>query len=113
MLPAKLHCWQELFLYGVVSALDFVATMALLQHEGPLQFSEANPVARYFLYTWGPRGLLYFKLLLIGVVAVISQIVATRRPLVAKRLLEFGTLVVTGVLFYSAWLLLQARGYLH
>jgi hypothetical protein len=107
----KIHCWQELLLYVVVSGLDFVATMALLQHDGPLRFNEANPIARFVLYTWGPRGMLYFKAWLTMLVCVISQIVAQRRPVWARRLLEFGTLVVTVVLLYSAWLLLHARGY--
>jgi len=108
----RLQCPQELALYVVVSALDFVATQALLQHDGTMRFGEANPVARYFLYTWGPRGMLYFKGAVTATVCAISQIVATNHPSTAKRLLEFGTVVVTFVLLYSAWLLLHARGHL-
>jgi hypothetical protein len=105
-------CWQETLLYVVVSTLDWVATMALLTHDGHLQFQEANPVARYFLYSWGPRGLLYFKIGVTTLVCVIGQIVAAKRPRLAKGILEFGTLAVTCVLLYSAWLLLRARGHL-
>jgi hypothetical protein len=108
----RVHCWQELTLYVVVSGLDFVATQALLQHDGVVRFGEANPVARYFLYSWGPRGMLWFKAALTVLVCVISQVVAVRRPQAARRLLEFGTLAVTLVLLYSAWLLLGARGHL-
>jgi len=76
-----LHCPQQLALYLVVSALDFVATKAMLEYGG---FQEANPIARYFLYGWEPRGLLYFKAALTGLVCVISQIVATKHPRVSR-----------------------------
>lgn len=101
-----LHYPQQLALYLVVSALDFIATKAMLEHGG---FREANPIALYFLYGWGPRGLLYFKAAVTGLVCVISQIVATKHPRVARAILEFGTVVVTLVLLYSAWLLLRAK----
>jgi len=99
-----LHEPQLLALYLVVSALDFVATKYMLEMG---RFREANPVAQYFLFGWGPRGLLYFKAALTGLVCVISQIVATKHPRVARAILEFGTVVVTLVLLYSAWLLLR------
>jgi hypothetical protein len=102
----ELHCPQLLALYLVVSALDFVATKALLELGG---FREANPIARYFLYGWGPRGLLYFKAALTLLVCIISQIVASRRRRLAQWILEFGTLAVTLVLLYSTWLLLAAK----
>jgi hypothetical protein len=102
----ELHCPQLLALYLVVSALDFVATKALLDLGG---FREANPIALYFLYGWGPRGLLYFKAAVTGLVCVISQIVARKRERTAQFILEFGTLVVTLVLLYSAWLMLVKK----
>jgi hypothetical protein len=108
----RIHHPQELLLYVVMSALDFIATQALLQHDGALRFHEANPVARYVLYTWGPRGMLYFKMAVTGLVCVISQIVAVHRPRLARGLLELGTVVVTIVVLYSAWLLLGARGHI-
>ena len=101
-----LHEPQLLALYLVVSALDFVATKYMLKSGG---FREANPIAEFFLYGWGPRGLLYFKAALTGLVCVISQIVAPKHPRTARTILEFGTLVVTVVLLYSAWLLLRAK----
>jgi len=110
--PLRVHCPQQLFLYVVMSGLDFLATQALLQHDGATRFGEANPVARYVLYTWGPRGMLYFKAMITGTVCFISQIVAVKRPRLAQFILEFGTLVVTVVVMYSAWLLLGARGHL-
>lgn len=101
-----LHCPQQLTLYLVVSALDFVATKAMLEYGG---FREANPIAQYFLFGWGPRGLLYFKAAMTGLVCVISQIVATKHPRVARWILEFGAVVVSAVLLYSAWLFLKAK----
>jgi len=110
--PFRLHHPQELLLYVVMSVLDFLATRALLQHDGSVHFGEANPVARYFLYTWGPKGMLYFKLAITAAVCILSQVIATKRPRLARGILEFGTLVVTAVVLYSAWLLLGARGHL-
>ncbi|GIX04770.1 MAG: hypothetical protein KatS3mg114_0639 [Planctomycetaceae bacterium] len=108
----KLFFPQWLLLFAVVSALDFYATLTLLQHEGNgLRFREGNPVARHVLENWGTRGLLYFKMGMVALVAVISQVVALRHPRVGQRLLEFGCLVVSGALLYSAWLLLHARGH--
>lgn len=105
-LSFSLRCPQELALYLVVSVLDFVATKAMLEHGG---FREANPIAEYFLYGWGPRGMLYFKAAMTGLACVISQIIAVKRPALARLILNFGTLVVTLVLLYSAWLLLVAK----
>lgn len=107
--PQWIRCEHELSLFVLVSVLDFVATYILLHHGG---FRESNPLALYFLHHWGPRGMLYFKGVMTGVVCVISQIVAVHKPETAQRLLQFGTLVVACVVIYSIGLLLQQRGYL-
>ncbi len=68
------------------------------------QFVEGNPIARYFLYSWGPKGLIYFKFCVVAFVVVVAQVIARRKIVVARRLLNFGTLFVGGVVAYSCWL---------
>jgi hypothetical protein len=53
------------------------------------------------------RGLVYIKFAMVAVVEVIAQVIATKKIETARRLLEFGTLVVSGVVVYSLLLLLR------
>jgi hypothetical protein len=92
-----------------VSVLDFVLTYLLIRQSG---FTEGNPIARYFLYGWGVRGMLYFKMAMVAFIAVLVQIIAAYRPETAHRLMNLATLVVTGVVLYSTTLLLRSYGYL-
>ena len=99
-------CLQETFRFVLVSTLDVFMTYVLLRQPGG-QFVESNPIARYFIYGWGVKGMVGFKLSMTALVCVISQIVVRRRPLVAKWLLNGATLVVAGVVIYSLTLLLR------
>jgi hypothetical protein len=97
---------QELLRFVLVSVLDVFMTYILLRQPGD-RFVESNPIARYFIYGWGVKGMVYFKLSLVALVCVISQVVVRRRPLVAKWLLNGATLVVAGVVIYSLMLLVR------
>ncbi len=96
---------QETLRYVLVSSLDFFMTYIMLRSNP--KFVEANVVARFFLYGWGVKGLIYFKLGMVALVCVISQIVAHKRPRVAKWLLNWATVVVAGVVIYSLVLFLR------
>ncbi|MFG0335355.1 MAG: DUF5658 family protein [Maioricimonas sp. JB049] len=98
---------HETAMFVLVNVLDFLATWWMLTHgqSGNGVFVESNPVARYFLYGWGPlKGMLMFKLALVLFVCGIAQVIAIWRPQTASRLLNFGTLAVGAVVIYSATL---------
>lgn len=100
----RLPLEQETCWFILVNVLDIVLTYLVLQHEG---YTEGNPVARFFLYSWGSRGLLYFKLAMVAFVTLTAQLIALKKPATAQRLLIVGTVIVTGVLVYSLSLLLK------
>ena len=99
-------CQQEMLRFVLVSMLDVFMTYVLLCQPGG-RFVESNPVAGYFIYGWGVKGMVGFKLSMTALVCVISQIVFQRRPLVAKWLLNGATLVVAGVVIYSLMLMVR------
>ena len=70
---------------------------------------ESNPVARYFISGWGTMGLVWFKIGMVTLIVLATQVVATRRPVVAKLVLNGAALFVGAVVAYSAYLLLQNR----
>jgi hypothetical protein len=91
---------QETLILIVVSALDVIMTFSLLTR-GDDRFNESNPIARYFLDRWGMRGMAYFKGAMTLLVCVITQIVARKNELLAKRVLELATLIIVFVVIYS------------
>jgi hypothetical protein len=101
---------RESALFVIVNVLDVMMTYLMLsdvpEPEGRAMFYESNPVARWFFVGWGLSGIVIFKFTMVAVVAVIAQIVALRQLQVGRRLLEFGTLVVSVVVLYSMYLLL-------
>ncbi len=97
---------QETLQFVLVSALDVFMTYILLSQEGG-GFIESNPVARYFIAGWGTKGMVYFKFGMVAFVCVLSQIIARRRPQVARWLLIGATIVSAVVVVYSVKLLLQ------
>ncbi len=99
---------QESLRYVLVSSLDFFMTYIMLRSSP--NFIESNVVARFFLNHWGVKGLIYFKLGMVALVCVISQIVAQKRPRVAKWLLNWATVAVAGVVIYSLILFLRHTG---
>ena len=101
----KETCW-----FILVNVFDFFATYLLLRRGG---VGESNPVARWFLYGWGPlKGLLFYKLAMVAFVCVVVQLIALKSEQSAKRVLLFGIVIVTAVVIYSAVLLIRSGGIL-
>jgi len=114
LLRRPLPLQRESALFLLVSALDVFMTYLLLRTSaedmGGPRFYESNPVPGYFLDSWGLRGVICFKFAMVAVVEVIAQIVALKQVETARRLLEFGTLIVGGVVVYSLMLSLRHMG---
>ena len=97
---------QETLLFVVVSSMDLFMTYILLSRSNG-QFIEANPVARFFISGWGPKGLVYFKFAMVAFVCVLAQIIARAKPRAARWLLRGATCLVAIVVIYSLTLLLH------
>ena len=99
--------------FVLISLLDLFMTFLLLyfSNRGMMRnvVVESNPVARYFISGWGTMGLVWFKIGMVTLIVLATQVVATRRPSVAQLLLNGATLFVGSVVVYSACLLLQNR----
>lgn len=106
-LPLK----RETALFIAVSAMDTFMTYRILLYNAAKQttavLGESNPFADFFIDHWGVRGMVYFKVTLVAVVAVIAQIIARERIETARKLLNFATLIVAVVVIYSLVLLLR------
>jgi hypothetical protein len=101
MLFGKFFFEAETMLYIALSVADLFMTHFLLQQEGNIEFVEANPVAREVINSWGPRGMVYFKLGMVGFVCLITQIIAHHRPLTARLVLFFAIAMILYVVVYS------------
>jgi hypothetical protein len=110
-LPLPLQRESSLFL--IVSVLDVLMTCMLLQDltgvTGRTIFYESNPVPRYFFEGWGLSGIIYFKFVMVAFIEVIAHLIALKKIPVGRRLLDFGTLVVSIVVIYSMYLLVSHR----
>jgi Domain of unknown function (DUF5658) len=114
-LPVPLQRESALFL--IVNVLDVLMTYILLTDVGGVTgrsiFYESNPVARFFLQHWSKpdtidfRAMVYFKFSIVALVEVIAYVVANRKIEIGRRLLEFGTLLVSVVVIYSMVLLMR------
>src|SRR5262245_28040793 len=72
----------ETGLFVVASALDVFLTRHLVTSSSStshFSFVEGNPIARYFLDSWGPDGLTWFKFGLVAIVSIICQVIARRK----------------------------------
>lgn len=99
----------ETIAYFFVNALDVLMTYLLLTHD-KFEFIEANPLARYFLYSWGAKGLVWFKISLVALVTLNCQIIARKRPDIARRVLFLAIAIVSVVVIYSVWLFVRHSG---
>ena len=97
---------SETAAYILVSAFDVLMTAWLLTHHSG-RFVESNPVARFFIYGWGLKGMVAFKFALVAFVTVLTQVIALKNEATAERLLNFATAIVAGVVIYSLVLLLR------
>ena len=99
--------------FVLISLLDLFMTFLLLylSNRGMMRnvVVESNPVARYFISGWGTLGLVWFKIAMVTLIVLATQVVAKRRPVVAQLVLNGATLFVGSVVVYSAFLLVQNR----
>lgn len=106
LLKRRLPLEAESAVYILVNAFD-VWTTYLLLSRGTI-FIESNPVARYFIESWGLRGMVYFKFGLVAFVLVTCQMIAARsRVGLARGVLWCATVLVSAVVIYSLTLLWQ------
>jgi hypothetical protein len=109
--PLPLQRESSLFL--IASVLDVLMTCMLLEDltgvTGRTIFYESNPVAGYFFHQWHLAGIVYFKFVMVGFIEVIAHIIALKNVAVGRRLLDFGTLIVSVVVIYSMYLLMSHR----
>lgn len=98
---------HETALFLMVSVFDVLMTYLMLRSG---RFYEANPVARFFINHWGPRGMVYFKFVVVAFVCILTQIIATRKPVLAERVLQFATVIVSCVVVYSLILFVRHTG---
>ena len=102
------HFSGEVLLFFCFSIADVMLTLKLLARRGSTQFVESNPVANFFIGHWGPKGMVYFKFVMVAFVFVIVQIIAHKRVETARKLLSFAILAVGAVVAYSAVLYMRA-----
>ena len=99
--------------FVLTSLLDLFMTFLLLyfSNRGMMRnvVVESNPVARYFISGWGTLGLVWFKIAMVTLIVLATQVIATKRQVVAKFVLNGATLFVGIVVAYSALLLVQNR----
>lgn len=128
--PQRLSFWRAIFrlpvplqresaLFLIVNVLDVLMTYILIDDVGGVtgraMFYESNPVARFFLQHGANPGVLdfraivYFKFANVAFVEIIAYVIARRRIEIARRVLEFGTLIVALVVIYSMVLLMRMR----
>ena len=100
---------SEITLFMLISAGDFIMTRRLLIESN---FVESNPIAQFFAAHWGLKGLMSFKIVIVAFVIFLAQIIATKKPVAAARLLNFASALAACVVIYSLTLLLRTRGLL-
>ncbi len=101
---------QETTVFILVSALDVFMTYLLFRYCAASETRyevETNPIAALFYHGRNMRGMVYFKFGLVAFVTVITQIIARERVELARKVLNLGTLIVSGVVIYTLVLLLR------
>lgn len=110
LLVGKLPLETETAFFLLVNLIDFFVTYYLLMSggRGNLRFVESNPVAQYFLDSWGPvKGMLGFKLGVVTFVCLLAQIIALKRLDLGRGVLLIGILATGAVVAYSLSLWLR------
>ena len=107
---------RETSLFLLVSGLDLLITCLLLgvsvQGGFKLTFYECNPIADFFLHRWGIEGFVSFKLFMMIFIATIVQIIAREMLETARKVINFGNVVVAVVVIYASTLYLRGSGIL-
>jgi hypothetical protein len=94
---------RKLALFAALNLADLALTWHLVGRGGGAAY-ESNPVAAWWLVSFGWAGLAGFKLAAVGVVAALALVVSRSRPRVGGRLLAFGCSALLGVVLYSGFL---------
>ena len=95
-------------LFVIVNVMDVIMTHLLLRTGA---FYESNPLANYILNGWGMLGMTAFKLALVAMVLLIVNIVAIWQVNTSRNVLNFGSLIVGGVVAYSTYLMLAFQAW--
>ena len=103
LLTGQLPLEAETAAFILVNLLDFLMTYYLLMYGegGGRRFTEGNPVARFFIHSWGIKGMLGFKLGVVAFVCVLTQVIALKSLKKAAFVLKLGTIAVACVVGYS------------
>ena len=91
---------RKLVLFATLSLADLALTRFLLERAGGSAY-ESNPVAAWWLSSFGWPGLAGFKLAVILLAAALAVIVSRRRPRAGGRVLAFGCSALLAVVLYS------------
>ncbi len=100
-LPPLLYPDAYLWLV-LVASLDIMLTWAILERNG----TEINPVARFFIDTWGLLGAILFKFSITIFVVIICEIVGRPRPMTGRWLSRVAVAISAMPPVYSFGLLL-------
>lgn len=107
LLLGRLPLETETSLFILINLLDFFITYYLLMHggRGNLRFVESNPIARYYIDSWGPvKGMIGFKMTVVAFVCVVAQVIALKRVKLARLVLLIGCAAAGTVVVYSVML---------
>lgn len=99
----------ETGVFILVNVLDYLVTYLLLMQPGRgVRFVESNPVAQYFIDSWGPvKGMLGFKMAVVAFVCVLSQVIALKREDYGRGVLLIGIVATGFVVLYSLTLFVR------
>lgn len=100
-LTAQLPLQNETTYFILINVLDIIMTYLLLRFGG----IETNPLAVWVLQRWGFRGLITFKMVVVALVCLVTQIIALRSLKHARFVLISGIFIVGTVVVYSVYLL--------
>ena len=102
--PPDLLCLpQETLILCLASGLDVAMTWMLLTRSD-ISFTESNPFASYFLNRWGISGMIWFKAAMTVFVCIVTQVIARKNEVLARRVLGLATMITVAVVIYSVWL---------
>jgi hypothetical protein len=92
-----------LIVFLALSVADLYLTWRLIQ-QGDGRLLESNPVASYWLATFGWGGMALFKLVVVALVGAAAWLVARRRPHTGDMILVFACGAQSAVVVYSIFL---------
>jgi hypothetical protein len=100
-LGGELLLQNEMSYFILVSVLDFFLTYLLLN----LGAIEANPLANFLYQQFDFAGMLAFKLIVVAIVCIVTQVIAHRKPAYGRFVIWTGIIVTGAVVIYSTRLL--------